>query len=111
MKTVPFPLFSPSPLARRSRKAASRSPDGRERQFLDDSDQSPQSCPTTRRQLEADLRVCQAQLTKGLFADKQKYSFVYSGNRSRIVPSVKDRQLSYRTAGTINVQHLLSAAR
>lgn len=43
-----------------------------------------------------------------LYIDPVEYGFLYGGNGSGIVFSIENGQLSYRTARTVNVQHLLS---
>ncbi len=43
-----------------------------------------------------------------LYIDPVEYGFLYGGNGSGIVSSIENGQLSYRTARTVNVQHLLS---
>src|SRR6185437_4869840 len=81
-----------------------------ERKFFNDSHQSSKTRAHYPQDFKSYLRMCQAELLKRLFADEKQSCVTDRRRRCRVGPPVKDWELCYRTAGTINAQHLLPSA-
>src|SRR5579884_2252431 len=76
--------------------------------LLDDADEAAQSRADNRDHLERHVRMLATEILKVLPRDEQDFRVFQSRGRSRIVPSVKNRQLRERTARSFHGQELFA---
>jgi hypothetical protein len=78
-------------------------------EFLDDSNQAPETRSHYPQDLECNLGMRQAEGLKVLFADEQQSRIVNRRDRRRIVPAIEHGELGDGTARSINAEHLFAA--
>ena len=82
-----------------------------EGKFFDDPDQTPQTRTHHFQDFQRNLGMCQAQCLEVLFAYENQGRVIERAGRSRVIPSVEDRQFHHGAARAFNAENLLPAAR
>ena len=84
---------------------------GGKRKLFDDPNQPPQARAHHAEHLESDVGMRQTESLEILLPDKEQRGVIHRGSRGRVVAAIENRHFGDRTAGAIDAEHLLAAAR